>query len=290
MPCVFPVLFLKALALVNSANASAAHQRRHGIAYTFGILCSFWIIVAALLVLRVVGKEAGWGFQLQSPGIVVAITFLMFFMALSLAGMFDLGLTLTSAGDGLTRKEGRLCGLLLHRRACYSRGYALYCTTDGSGDWFCPFPECVHYVRSVHRSCSWPGVAVPLAHACAGAGQRSSHGPEAGWKRWKQLTAIPLFLTTVWLIWVYGQLDGTTPGDASDHIARLLAGLVILAIAGWILGRWPARRWGYVAAILVAVAGFAVPLSAGRSRQLAMAALYERISSSSAESGQAGLR
>jgi thiol:disulfide interchange protein len=84
----------------------------------------------------------------------------------------------------------------------------------------------------------------------------------------KQLTAIPLFLTTVWLIWVYGQLNGTTPEDASDHIARLLAGLVILAIAGWILGRWPARRWGYIAAILVAVAGFAVPLSAGRSDNL----------------------
>jgi thiol:disulfide interchange protein DsbD len=106
MPCVFPVLFLKALALVHSANASAAHQRRHGAAYTFGILCFFWTIVAALLVLRVAGKKAGWGFQLQSPGFVVAITFLMFFMALSLAGMFDLGLTLTSAGDSLTHKEG----------------------------------------------------------------------------------------------------------------------------------------------------------------------------------------
>ena len=106
MPCVFPVLFLKALALVNSADASAAHQRRHGLAYTFGILCSFWTIVAALLVLRLVGKEAGWGFQLQSPSFVVAITFLMFFMALSLAGMFDLGLTLTSTGDSLTRGEG----------------------------------------------------------------------------------------------------------------------------------------------------------------------------------------
>ena len=65
----------------------------------------------------------------------------------------------------------------------------------------------------------------------------------------KQLTSIPLFLTTVWLIWVYGRLSGSALGDSSDHIARLLVGLVILAIAGWILGRWPARRLGYLALV-----------------------------------------
>jgi len=68
MPCVFPVLFLKALALVGSAGESKARQRAHGMVYTAGILCSFWIIVGALLTLRALGKQAGWGFQLQSPG------------------------------------------------------------------------------------------------------------------------------------------------------------------------------------------------------------------------------
>jgi thiol:disulfide interchange protein len=106
MPCVFPVLFLKALALVGSAGESKTRQRVHGMAYTAGILCSFWIIVGALLTLRALGKQAGWGFQLQSPGFVVAMTCLLFFMALSLAGMFDLGMTLTSAGDSLARKGG----------------------------------------------------------------------------------------------------------------------------------------------------------------------------------------
>ncbi|HEY2039199.1 MAG TPA: protein-disulfide reductase DsbD domain-containing protein, partial [Edaphobacter sp.] len=106
MPCVFPVLFLKALALVGNAGESRSHQRQHGLAYAAGILCSFWAIVGALLVLRTLGKQAGWGFHLQSPGFVVGMTFLLFFMALSLAGMFDLGLTLTSTGDGLTRRNG----------------------------------------------------------------------------------------------------------------------------------------------------------------------------------------
>jgi thiol:disulfide interchange protein DsbD len=64
----------------------------------------------------------------------------------------------------------------------------------------------------------------------------------------KQLTSVPLFLTVVWLIWVYGRLSGAAPGDSADHIARLLVGLVVLAIAGWILRQWPARRRGYAAA------------------------------------------
>ena len=107
MPCVFPVLFLKALCAGEQRERRAAsRQRRHGIAYTAGILCSFWIIVAVLLDAAPRREAGGWGFQLQSPGFVVAMTFLLFFMALSLAGMFDLGLTLTSAGDSLTRKDG----------------------------------------------------------------------------------------------------------------------------------------------------------------------------------------
>jgi thiol:disulfide interchange protein DsbD len=84
----------------------------------------------------------------------------------------------------------------------------------------------------------------------------------------KQLTSMPLFLTVVWLIWVYGHLSGGAQGDSSDHIARVLVGLVVLAIAGWILGRWPAHRWGYVAAGIVVAAALAAPLSASHSGRL----------------------
>jgi thiol:disulfide interchange protein DsbD len=84
----------------------------------------------------------------------------------------------------------------------------------------------------------------------------------------KQLTSVPLFLTVVWLIWVYGRLNGGAPGDSSDHIARLLVGLVILAVAGWILSRWPDRRWGYVSAGVVVAAALAFPLSAAHADRL----------------------
>ncbi|WP_433965624.1 protein-disulfide reductase DsbD family protein [Tunturiibacter gelidiferens] len=106
MPCVFPVLFLKGLALVQSSGEERSRLRSHGIVYTLGILVSFWIIVAALLILRATGSQAGWGFQLQSPTFIAVLAAGLFFFALSLAGQFDLGLSLTSVGGGLAQKQG----------------------------------------------------------------------------------------------------------------------------------------------------------------------------------------
>jgi thiol:disulfide interchange protein len=258
MPCVFPVLFLKALALVGSAEEGRARQRLHGAAYTAGILCSFWLFVGALLTLRSLGKQAGWGFQLQSPGFVVAIACLLFFMALSLAGMFDLGLTLTSAGDGLARKGGYTGSLFTGVLATV---VATPCTAPLMG-------AAIGFALSQHALVTFAvftalalGLALPYV-ALAFVPGWASKLPRPG--RWmetlKQLTSVPLFLTVVWLVWVYGHLTGSSAQDGIDHVARLLVGLVILAIAGWILGRWPARRLGYLAAGVVMAAALAVPL------------------------------
>ena len=266
MPCVFPVLFLKALSLVNSANENTSRQRRHGMAYTAGILFSFWVIVAVLLTLRLVGKQAGWGFQLQSPGFVVAMTFLLFFMGLSLAGMFDLGLTLTSAGDSLTRKDGYTGSFFTGVLATV---VATPCTAPlmGAAIGFALSQSAI--VTFTVFTALALGLAVPYLLLTLVPGWANKLPRPGRWmETLKQLTAIPLFLTTVWLIWVYGRLSGGAPGDSSDHIARLLVGLVVLAIAGWILARWPARRWAYLAALLIAAAGFAVPLSGSHSDQL----------------------
>ena len=106
MPCVFPVLFLKGLALVNSGNEERHKLRAHGFVYTAGILVSFWVLVAALLGLRAAGATLGWGFQFQSPVFLALMAGLLFFLGLSLAGQFEIGLTLTSAGGSLAAKQG----------------------------------------------------------------------------------------------------------------------------------------------------------------------------------------
>src|SRR6202021_2139670 len=94
MPCVFPVLFLKGLALLQSSGQERKHLRSHGLVYTLGILVSFWAIVAGLLALRAGGSQAGWGFQLQSPVFLTVLAAGIFFFALSLAALFDIRLSL----------------------------------------------------------------------------------------------------------------------------------------------------------------------------------------------------
>jgi thiol:disulfide interchange protein len=258
MPCVFPVLFLKGLALVGSAGDSKRVQRAHGVAYAAGILSSFWIIVGALLALRTLGKQIGWGFQLQSPGFVVAVACLLFFMALSLAGMFDLGLTLTSAGDNLARSGGYTGSFFTGVLATV---VATPCTAPltGAAIGFA-LSQSARVTFTVFTSLAL-GLALPYLALTFVPGWANSLPRPGRWmESLKQLTSVPLFLTVVWLVWVYGRLSGSTAGDSTDHIARLLVGLLILAVAGWILGRWPARRWGFVAAFATAAAALAVPL------------------------------
>jgi thiol:disulfide interchange protein len=266
MPCVFPVLFLKALALVGGASESRTRQRAHGMAYTAGIVCSFWIIVGALLTLRALGKEAGWGFQLQSPGFVVAMTCLLFLMALSLAGMFDLGLTLTSAGDSLARKGGHTGSFFTGVLATV---VATPCTAPlmGAAIGFA-LSQSALVTFTVFTSLAF-GLALPyLALTFVPGWARKLPRPGRWMETLKQLTSVPLFLTVVWLIWVYGRLSGSTAADSIDHVARLLVGLLILAIGGWILGRWPARRWGYLAAAATAATAFALPFFTAQSDRL----------------------
>ena len=106
MPCVFPVLFIKGLSLVQSGGEERHKLRTHGFVYAAGILVSFWVLVAVLLGLRAAGAHLGWGFQFQSPIFLSLMAALLFFLGLSLAGQFEIGLTLTSAGGSLAAKQG----------------------------------------------------------------------------------------------------------------------------------------------------------------------------------------
>ena len=100
--------------------------------YAAGILASFWVLVAALLGLRAAGATLGWGFQFQSPVFLALMAGLLFFLGLSLAGQFEIGLTLTSAGGSLAAKAG-LYRQLLYRSAGGGGGHALHGALHGSG-------------------------------------------------------------------------------------------------------------------------------------------------------------
>jgi thiol:disulfide interchange protein DsbD len=261
MPCVFPVLFLKGLALVRTAGAGSAqeraHVRRHGLVYAAGILVSFWVIVAVLMVVRAGGSHVGWGFQLQSPGFLAVLASFMFFLALSLAGQFDIGLSLTSVGGELAQKQGYagsfftgvLATVVATPCAAPFMGAAIgFALTQAGGVTFAVFTALALGLAAPYVLLSWQPAWAKLLPK-----------PGAWMEVLKQLTAVPLFATAIGLAWVYGQLYAV--GEGVNQVALLLGCFLLLAVAGWALGRWPAKWASGIAAVVLIAAGLAIPLS-----------------------------
>jgi thiol:disulfide interchange protein DsbD len=250
MPCVFPVLFIKGLSLVNSSGEEKHKQRGHGMVYTAGIVVSFWALVAALLGLRAAGATLGWGFQFQSPVFVALMAGLLFFLGLSLAGQFEIGLTLTSAGGELAQKQGYAGSFFTGVLAVI---VATPCTAPFMG-------AAVGYALAQSAVVTFAiftalslGLALPyLLLTLQPAWTRLLPKPGAWMEVLKQATAVPIFATVIWLAWVLAQTRGAT------GVAALLAMFLLLAVAGWILGRWPAKRIPSFAAGLVIVGAVAL--------------------------------
>ena len=260
MPCVFPVLFLKGLALVQTSGEERAKMRSHGLVYALGILVSFWAIVAVLLALRSTTNQIGWGFQLQSPIFLAVLALGLFFFSLSLAGQFELGLTMTNAGDSLTRKQG-------YAGSFFTGVLATVVATP------CTAPLMGAAIGFALAQPTWVTFSVFTALALGLAAPYVALTIQPGWTKvlprpgaWmetlKQLTAVPLFATVIWLTWVYGHLfsGGATAGQGVDYVAKLLLGFLLLAIAGWVLAKWPANRTSTIAAVVLGALALAAPL------------------------------
>ena len=259
MPCVFPVLFLKGLALVQSSGEERSRLRSHGLVYTLGILVSFWTIVAVLLILRAGGTQAGWGFQLQSPTFLTLLAAGIFFFALSLAGLFDIGLSLTSVGGELAQKQGYPGSFFTGVLATV---VATPCTAPlmGAAIGFA-LAQPAGITFAVFTALGL-GLATPyLLLSFQPAWTRILPRPGAWMEIFKQLTAVIFFATVIWLTYVYGSLFTSTAGTQGIYRVSLLLGcFLLLAVAGWVLGRWPARWTSTLAATLIAVVALAVPL------------------------------
>ena len=258
MPCVFPVLFLKGLSLVQTSGEQRATLRSHGLVYTLGILVSFWAIVAVLLGLRSTTNQIGWGFQLQSPTFLAVLALGIFFFSLSLAGQFELGLSLTSTGDSLTRKEGYAGSFFTGVLATV---VATPCTAPLMGaaiGFALAQPALITFAIFTALAL---GLAAPyLLLTLQPSWTRLLPRPGAWMETLKHLTAVPLFATVIWLTWVYGHLYAGAGGRETDHVAKLLLGFLLLAIAGWALAKWPAQAKSTIAAVLLGVAALGVTL------------------------------
>jgi len=244
MPCVFPVLFIKGLSLVQSGGEERHKLRTHGLVYTLGILVSFWLLVGVLLGLRTAGAHLGWGFQFQSPVFLSLMAALLFFLGLSLAGQFEIGLTLTSAGGSLAAKQGYTGSFFTGVLAVI---VATPCTAPFMG-------VALGYALSQTAIVTFAvftalalGLAAPyLALTLQPAWTRILPRPGAWMEVLKQAVSVPIFGTVIWLAWVLANAYGAAV------LAALLCSFLLLAIAGWFLGRWPAKAWStWIAGLVV---------------------------------------
>jgi thiol:disulfide interchange protein DsbD len=218
MPCVFPVLFLKGLALVHSGHKDLHKLRAHGLVYAAGILVSFWALVAALLGLRAAGATLGWGFQFQSPVFLALMAGLLFFLGLSLAGQFEIGLTLTGAGGALAARQGYTGSFFTGVLAVV---VATPCTAPFMG-------AAVGYALSAPAAVTFAvftalalGLAAPyVALTLQPAWTRLLPKPGVWMEVLRQAISVPIFITVIWLAWVL----------AAAYGAGILAAVVALAV------------------------------------------------------------
>ena len=106
MPCVFPIISLKALSLAKSAHGDRLPARRGAWAYTLGVLLTFAVLAGVLIIFKAAGAQIGWGFQLQSPKVVGVLALLLFVIGLNLLGLFEIGSRLQGVGGGMASRGG----------------------------------------------------------------------------------------------------------------------------------------------------------------------------------------
>ncbi len=255
MPCVFPVLSIKAMSLVDTRGATRAKQRSHALAYTAGVLLTFVGLAGLLIALRSSGAAIGWGFQLQHPGFVAALAYLFFAMGLSLSGVVEFGTRMMGVGQSLASAEG-------YRGSFFTGVLAVAvaspCTAPFMGTALGYALSQPAYVALTVFTALGLGLALPfLAIGFVPSLAKALPRPGKWMEHFKQFMAFPLYLTTVWLLWVLGGLT-----DRNGMTVALL-GLTLIAFALWLWnrsGRLPAVL--KLAALGAALALLASPLLA----------------------------
>jgi thiol:disulfide interchange protein DsbD len=225
MPCVFPVLSIKAIGLVEQARKHPAAVRTKGLVFAAGVIASMLGLAGVLLALRAGGEEIGWGFQLQSPLFVTLMIYLLLAVGLNLSGVFEVGGGLAGVGDGLTQGDGY--------RASFFTGVL---TTLVATPCTAPF-----MAAEVGVALTQSALIALMIFAALGAGlalpyvvlsfapwmRRALPRPGAWMDTLKQLFAFPMYASAAWFLWVLAQQT------SSIGLGAALAGAILVALAAW---------------------------------------------------------
>ncbi|MDP2330764.1 MAG: protein-disulfide reductase DsbD family protein [Reyranella sp.] len=253
MPCVFPVLAMKAAAFARLAGHAQTEMRRDGLAYTAGVLVCFAAMAAVVVAIRASVGDVSWGFQFQSPVFSLLIAYLFFTVGLNLSGVFEFGGRLAGVGQGLAARGGTT-------GAFFTGVLAVIVATPCTAPFMAaalgfalsqPAPATVAVLLAMGLGLALPYLAlttIPALH-------RRMPRPGPWMDRLRQFLAFPMYASAVWMIWVLTQQTG------SDGVLYALGGMILIAFAIWLLrlrgdspsGNWT-RRGVAAAAVLLAFA------------------------------------
>ena len=227
MPCVFPVLAMKAASFVRLAGHSRAEIRRDGVAYAAGVLVSFGLMAATVLAIRAGAGEVSWGFQFQSPIFSLLVAYLFFVVGLNLSGVFEVGGRFAGVGQSLADRGG-MTG------AFFTGVLAVVVATPCTAPFMAaalgfalsqPAPQTVAVLLAMGLGLALPYLVLTFTPAL----QRLMPRPGPWMDRLRQFLAFPMYASAVWMIWVLTQQTG------ADGVLYALGGMVLIAFAIWLL-------------------------------------------------------
>ncbi len=233
MPCVFPVLAMKAMALARLGGAARGAVRLEAAAYTAGAVVSFTALAGLLLALRGAGMALGWGFQFTSPVFVLAITWLMLAVGLNLSGVFALGGPI-GAGGHIAARGGFLGSFATGALAVLvaSPCTAPFMAAAIGAALVMPAPATIAVFAALGLGLAAPTLILALAPGLT----RLLPRPGPWMEKLRRIMAWPMYGAALWLVWVLWAQSGW-PG-----VALALVGGLGLGLAAWVLGR--AQREG----------------------------------------------
>jgi thiol:disulfide interchange protein len=224
MPCVLPVLSIKAVSILESGE-SATSARRHALYYSAGVLCSFAALGLGILALRSAGHALGWGSQLQQPLLVGVLACVMLAVGLSMSGVVQFGASLGNTGASLASRSGPAGDFFTGVLAVV---VASPCTAPFMGSalayaFAAPMLSALLVFLMLGIGLALPFLLIGFVPALA----RLLPRPGRWMETLKEVLAFPMYLTAVWLVWVLAHQRG------ADAVGLVLVAMVLLAMALW---------------------------------------------------------
>lgn len=251
MPCVFPVISIKALSVAKMAHEDRSKIRREGWIYTAGVVATFLALTIFLLVLKSGGESVGWGFQLQSPKVVAGLAILLFVIGLNLLGVFEIGTGLQGVGGGLAEKGGSM-------GTFFTGALAVIVATPCTAHFMAPAigfalvqPAIVTLAVFMALAIGFAAPFLLLAYAPNLLAKLPK--PGAWMVRFREFLAFPMFAAVIWLLWILTQQAG------EKGLSLTLITLLAIGFALWLF-KSPKKLFKGVAALAL-ISGLALPFT-----------------------------